>query len=242
MTFRDAPARSVPVRCAVGVVGPPVLAREGYRSPVRGIASHAGARGAAAALSGMWEAVMSTRPSIVRAVAALLALGWVWVLLRVAAHPGPAGPLEQGIAAGGWTLSVLPVQASPRRAAEPRTRSVPPAGAPVPAGPLPTPRGPLRDRTAPGGTWPDGTVARGRGAARPAPAPGAPGPAGGVAAAAGGGAGVGRVSRAVRRPPTGATAVSALAGSGRGGGRSGGAAGGQVRPGGAGPRWHDGHQ
>jgi hypothetical protein len=81
-----------------------------HRTPFRG----------PAALSGMWEAVMNARRSLRLAVSGLLALAWCWSLVRLAFVPGRTGPLEQGIAVSGWSLSLLPVHVSRRRQARSR--------------------------------------------------------------------------------------------------------------------------
>lgn len=88
---------------------------------------------------------MNARRSLRLAFTTLLALIWSWSLLRVAWHPAQAGPVEQGIAAGGWTLSVLPVHATPwRRRATLRGRYRSVGAAHRTASPL---SGPIRPRT-----------------------------------------------------------------------------------------------
>lgn len=58
---------------------------------------------------------MNARRPLRLAFGTLFGLVWCWSVLRIAAEPGQVGPVEEGIAAGGWTLSVLPVQATPWR-------------------------------------------------------------------------------------------------------------------------------
>ncbi|WP_255921837.1 hypothetical protein [Streptomyces humicola] len=65
----------------------------------------------------------------------------------MAAQPARSSPVEQGLAIGGWTLSLLPVHVAPRRAERPRTRAADPrltvtADAAGAAAALPTPRTP----------------------------------------------------------------------------------------------------
>jgi hypothetical protein len=77
------------------------------------------------------------------AIGALLGLAWCAATLRVAVHPAQAGPVEQGLAVGGWTLSLLPVHVAPwrragtrgGRAGTPPARPEPPAAMPVPRTP-----------------------------------------------------------------------------------------------------------
>lgn len=82
-----------------------------------------------------------TGRSVRWAAALLFGLMWWWAALRVALEPARSGPFEQGFAAGGWTLSVLPVHAVPRQ----RRQSpvpVPDRTAGPPAPRLPVPRRP----------------------------------------------------------------------------------------------------
>jgi hypothetical protein len=120
-----------------------------------------------AAASGMWEAVMEVRLRalhvqavravqeirVSRAVGALRAarcavsvvimLIWCWALFRVAVQPATSGPIEQGMAIGGWTLSLLPVHVAPRR---PARRGPVGVNSRMAAAVLPTPRIPARGR------------------------------------------------------------------------------------------------
>ena len=74
-------------------------------------------------------------------VAVVMTLLWCWAVFRVAAQPARSGPVEQGLAIGGWTLSLLPVHVAPRRP----VRRKPAAGGPhTAAAALPTPRTPAR--------------------------------------------------------------------------------------------------
>lgn len=53
----------------------------------------------------------------VRAVVLLVAVGggllWWWAVLRLAVHPEAAGPWETAMAAGGWSLGLIPLHAVP---------------------------------------------------------------------------------------------------------------------------------
>lgn len=173
---------------------------------------------------------MNARRSLRLAFATLFGLAWCWSALRVAAEPGQAGPVEEGITAGGWTLSILPAHVSlwrGRRLAPARTY---PAAARAFSGvqgaegthgadmaaPVSFPAG----LSVPGAEEGDGTVTV------PEFLPAMPPPR---SPAFGG-------MRPVVRPrvPAGATAVSALSALG-------------CRPGqrpveGDGPLWQDGHQ
>jgi hypothetical protein len=53
------------------------------------------------------------RPIVRRGVAVGLGALWWWAALRLAFAPG-AGPLEAAVAAGGWSVSLLPVHCVPR--------------------------------------------------------------------------------------------------------------------------------
>ena len=76
------------------------------------------------------------------AAALLLGLVWWWAVLRVALQPARSGPVEQGLAAGGWTLSVLPVHAAPRQRRSPAAAKTGRSGAGAPVLALPVPRRP----------------------------------------------------------------------------------------------------
>lgn len=60
---------------------------------------------------------------------------WWWAVLRLAVQPAQAGPVEGAVAAGGWSLGLIPLRATPRVAS---ARRVLPA---VPGARLPGPRG-----------------------------------------------------------------------------------------------------
>jgi hypothetical protein len=78
------------------------------------------------------------RRSVRWVVALVLGLMWWWAVLRMALQPGRPGPVEEGVAAGGWTLSVLPVRATSRqRQADPA-----PGSGGKPGAVLPPPRHP----------------------------------------------------------------------------------------------------
>ncbi|KUJ68570.1 hypothetical protein ACZ90_16915 [Streptomyces albus subsp. albus] len=47
-------------------------------------------------------------------VALLCGTAWWWAAIRLALHPGRAGPIEGAMLAGGWGLSLLPVHCVPR--------------------------------------------------------------------------------------------------------------------------------
>ncbi len=187
---------------------------------------------------------MNARRSLRLAVSGLLSVAWCWSLLRVALVPGRAGPLEQGIAVSGWSLSLLPVHVSLWRHSRRRAGLLTlPAAigspafpvAPAVAEPLDAvqpPEAALVSRT------PDGHEA--------CPRPWAGVPAG-VDGVCGGGSVPGSPLPPPRRPafgaarpvtlvrvPAGATAMSALPSYAR---RA-------VPPAedGAGPRWQEGHQ
>ena len=180
---------------------------------------------APAALSGMREAVMNARRSLRLAFATLWGLAWCWSMLRVVAEPGQAGPVEEGIAAGGWTLSVLPVHVSWRRRRVFGRAHRPPLALPVHAdgapeviavSPWPTPF--------PAGPGISGRSGDGGGGGVPMPPPRRPA------------VGAARASHR-QAVPAGATAMSALAEPWHRPGQP------PDRPGGgAGPRWHEGHQ
>nr|WP_237695022.1 hypothetical protein [Streptomyces sp. SID5468] len=61
-----------------------------------------------------------------------MGLAWCAAVAGVVAEPARSGPVEQGLALGGWTLSLLPVHVTPwvraRRArhAEPASTAVAP--------------------------------------------------------------------------------------------------------------------
>lgn len=78
------------------------------------------------------------------AAAVVITLLWCWAVFRVAVQPARSGPVEQGLAIGGWTLSLLPVHVAPRR---PARRDQVVAGRRAGAAALPTPRTPARGRS-----------------------------------------------------------------------------------------------
>ncbi|TGB13040.1 hypothetical protein E4099_10665 [Streptomyces palmae] len=51
------------------------------------------------------------------AVALLCGAAWWWAAIRLALHPGRAGPVEGAVLAGGWGLSLLPVHCVPQSGA-----------------------------------------------------------------------------------------------------------------------------
>jgi hypothetical protein len=53
------------------------------------------------------------------AAAIAITLLWCWAVFRIAGQPARSGPVEQGLAIGGWTLSLLPVHVAPRRPERP---------------------------------------------------------------------------------------------------------------------------
>ncbi len=61
--------------------------------------------------------------SLGRAIAVLSALAWCSVALHVAVEPDRTGPVEQGLALSGWTISLVPVHVAPLRRVRPGGRT-----------------------------------------------------------------------------------------------------------------------
>ncbi|MEW2521008.1 hypothetical protein [Actinacidiphila alni] len=88
----------------------------------------------------------SVRPVPPVAVLFALACGlaWWWAVLGLAIRPEAAGPWQSAMAAGGWSLGLIPLHAVPavhRRGARRRSRRRGRGGDP-PAAPAPGPAGP----------------------------------------------------------------------------------------------------
>ncbi|MCX5203802.1 hypothetical protein OG897_20370 [Streptomyces sp. NBC_00237] len=64
------------------------------------------------------EVRLRGRRAVLGALAVLLGVLWWWAVLRLAFVPEGAGAVEGVVAAGGWGLSLLPVHAAGRGAAE----------------------------------------------------------------------------------------------------------------------------
>lgn len=67
------------------------------------------------ALRALREVRPWSRGTVCRVIAVLGGALWWWAALRLAVRPDVAGPWEGAMAAGGWSLGLIPLHAVPRR-------------------------------------------------------------------------------------------------------------------------------